>query len=215
MSCTLCNLRKPKRFCPAVHDRICAVCCGEQREITLDCPNDCVYLQEARKHEHHALKDLPRAALFPEVEIREQFLYEREPLLTGLSFALAKSARADRTLRDSDLIAAVTTLAQKQQTLVNSGLHVGGANTSPVQQAIISGVENMLAEYREMEQKHVGYSSLRDSDVLLALVFLVRMAYSRSSGRPRSRAFVDFLCEQFPERSDSIAAPQGSSIVIP
>jgi len=215
MSCTLCNLRKAKRFCPAVHDRICAVCCGEQREITLDCPSDCVYLQEARKHEHHSLKDLPREALFPEVEIREQFLYEREPLLTGLSFALAKSARADRSLRDTDLIAAVSALAQKQQTLVNSGLHVGGATASPAQQAIISGVESMLEEYRELERKQVGYTSLRDSDVLLALVFLVRMGYTRTSGRPRSRAFVDFLCQQFPEQSDSIVSPQGSSIVIP
>ena len=65
--------------------------------MSLDCPSECVYLQEARKHERRGLKDLPREALFPQVEVREQFLYEREPLLTGLSFALAKAARADRT----------------------------------------------------------------------------------------------------------------------
>jgi len=215
MSCIICNLRKERRFCPALHDKICAVCCGEQREVSLDCPSDCVYLQEARKHERHALKDLPRIALFPEVEVREQFLYDREPLLTGLSFALAKAARADRALYDSDLIAALSAFAQKQQTLVNSGLHVGGATASPAQQAIINALEAMLAEYREMEQKHVGYSSLRDSEVLQALVFLVRMAYARTSGRPRSRAFVDFLSTQFPEKPESAVAAPGSSIVIP
>lgn len=215
MSCVICNLRKEKRFCPALHDKICTVCCGEQREVTLDCPSDCIYLQESRKHDHHTLKDLPRSALFPEVEVREQFLYEREPLLTGLSFALAKAVRADHALHDSDVIAAFSAIIQQQQTLVNSGLHVSGATTSPPQQAIINGIESMLAEYREMEQKHMGYSSLRDSEVLQALVFLVRMAYARTSGRPRSRAFVDFLSSQFPEKPESALAEPGSSIVIP
>ena len=216
MSCGLCNLRKEKRFCPAVHDKICAVCCGEQREVTLDCPSDCVYLQEARKHERRSLRDVPEAALFSAVEIREQFLYDHEALLTGLTFALAKAARADRLIRDCDLIAALTALAQRQQTLVNSGLHVDGVTSSGMTQAIMQEIDSTLAEYRKMEEKHMGYSALRDGELLQALVFLLRMANVRTSGRPRSRAFVDFLAQQFPESKDSIVAPtQSSSIVIP
>ena len=38
MSCAICEKRKEKRFCPAIHGRICPQCCGEQREVTLDCP---------------------------------------------------------------------------------------------------------------------------------------------------------------------------------
>src|SRR5437762_7846579 len=49
--CVICQKRREKRFCPAIHDRICPQCCGEQREVTLDCPTDCVYLQQAREHE--------------------------------------------------------------------------------------------------------------------------------------------------------------------
>jgi hypothetical protein len=159
---------------------------------------------------------VPREALFAEVEIREQFLYDREPLLTGLSFALAKAVRADRTLYDRDLIAALSTMARKQQTLVNSGLHLGEATASPAQQAIMDSFEAMVAEYRQMEQSHTGYSSLRDAEMLQAIVFLLRIAYGRTSGRPRSRAFADFLLQQFPEKGESsIVAPQGSSIVIP
>src|SRR5712691_3160455 len=41
VSCAICDKRKEKRFCPAVHGRICPQCCGEQREVTLDCPSDC------------------------------------------------------------------------------------------------------------------------------------------------------------------------------
>jgi hypothetical protein len=75
----------------------------------------------------------------------------------------------------------------------------------------------MLKEYREAEQKHRGYSSLRDSDVLKALVFLVRLAYGRTSGRPKSRAFVEFLFAQFPEKQPGVVSGSAaeSRIIMP
>ena len=124
MSCAICEKRKEKRFCPAIHGRICPQCCGEQREVTLDCPGDCVYLLQAREHEKpRSLADLDPADLFLQVEIGDQFLYQHEHLIMGLTFALAKSVRADRNLKDSDLIAALTSLTKTCETLVNSGLH--------------------------------------------------------------------------------------------
>ena len=218
MSCTICDLRKEKRFCPAVHGRICPQCCGEQREVTLDCPSDCPYLQQAREHEKPRPADqLDPAALFLHVEVGDQFLYEREHLLMGLTFALAKAARADRGLNDRDLIAALTALVKSRERLVNSGLVYEEPITSAPQHAVAAEVENMLKQYREAEQKHVGHSTLRDSEVLKALVFLLRMAYGRTSGRPRSRAFVDFLFAQFPEKQSAVVTPQetGSRIIVP
>ena len=218
VSCAICERRKEKRFCPAVHGRICSQCCGEQREVTLDCPSDCVYLQQARDHEKpRPIKDLDQAALFVHVEVGDQFLYEREHLIMGLTYALAKSARADRTLTDTDLIAALTAMAKTYETLVNSGLHYETPIAGVGQQAVASEVQKMLKEYREAEQKHLGYVRLRDSEVLRALVFLVRLALGRTSGRPKSRAFVDFLFAQFPEKQSAIATPEeaGSRIITP
>ena len=218
MSCAICEKRKEKRFCPAIHGRICPQCCGEQREVTLDCPGDCVYLQQAREHEKpRGVADLDQADLFLQVEVGDQFLYQREHLIMGLTFALAKSVRADRTLKDSDLIAALTSLAKTCETLVNSGLHYETPIANAAQQAVAAEVQNMLKEYREAEQKHVGYVQLRDSEVLRALVFMVRMAHGRTSGRPKSRAFVDFLLAQFPEKASGVASSQeaGSRIVMP
>ena len=87
--------------------------------------------------------------------------------------------------------------------------------TSPTQslaqQAVSAELQNMVKEYREAEQKHTGYSRLRDSEVLKALVFLVRMAHTRTSGRPKSRAFLDFLKVQFPERDSALAVPGQSA----
>jgi hypothetical protein len=218
LSCAICNLRKEKRFCPAVHGRICPQCCGEQREVTLDCPSECPYLQQAREHERpRDGGQLERAALFPAVEISEQFLYEHEHLIVGLSFALAKCARADRTLADRDLIASLTSLATSYETLVKSSLIYEQPTANLAHQAIATEVEKMVKEYREAEQKHVGYPRLRDSEVLKALVFLLRMSLGRTSGRPKSRAFVDFLFAQFPEKQSPIATPEeaGSRIIVP
>src|SRR6266853_6765952 len=124
LSCAICEVRKEKRFCPAVHGRICPQCCGEQREVTLDCPSDCPYLQQAREHEKpHAAEQIDSSALFLQVEVSEQFTYEREHLLMGLSYALAQAAHADRSLNDRDLIAALSAMSTQYERLVNSGLH--------------------------------------------------------------------------------------------
>ncbi|HLM80602.1 MAG TPA: hypothetical protein VK302_08205 [Terriglobales bacterium] len=261
MSCALCEERREKRFCPAVHGKICPQCCGEQREVTLDCPSECPYLlqarqqarQQAREHastHSHNHNERPgpldrqvdgqawfRDLEIPEIEISEHFLYEREELILGLSFALVKSVRAerslaghslaglsladlslaDRPLMDRDLIAALSSLAKSYQTLVNSSLIYEPQTSNLAHQSIAREVETMVREFREAEEKQLGYNRLRDADVLKALVFLLRMGLARTSGRPKSRAFVDFLFAQFPEKQSAIAGPEdaGSRIVIP
>ena len=198
-----------------MNGRICPQCCGEQREVTLDCPSDCPYLLQAREHEKPRPADeVNPADLLLQVELTDQFIYESEHLIMGLSFALAKSAHANRMLNDRDLIAALTSLAKSYETLVNSGLVYETPTTNVAHQAVAAEVQNMVKEYREAEQKHTGVTRLRDSEVLRALVFLVRMAHGRTSGRPRSRAFIDFLFSQFPEKT-GVVAPAGSRIITP
>jgi hypothetical protein len=218
LSCAICEIRKEKRFCPAVHGRICPQCCGEQREVTLDCPSECPYLQQAREHEKPRSADqIDHAGLFLQIEVSDQFMYEKEHLLMGLTYALAKAARADRTLHDQDLISALSMLATSYERRINSGLHYEQRLTSDSQRHAAAEVETMVKEYREAEQKHTGHSTLRDSDVLKALVFLSRLAHGRTSGRPKSRAFVEFLFAQFPEKESAVVTPQesGSRIILP
>jgi hypothetical protein len=218
LSCVICEIRKEKRFCPAVHGRICPQCCGEQREVTLDCPSDCPYLIQARQHEKPRSADqIDPGGLFLSVEISDQFLYEKEHLLMGLTYALAQAARADRSLHDHDLIAALSMLAQSYERRINSGLHYEQPLTSDSQRRAALEIENMVKEYAAAEQKHTGFSTLRDSEVLKALVFLLRIAYGRTSGRPKSRAFVDFLFAQFPGRESAVLTPQeaGSRLILP
>jgi len=217
LSCAICEIRKEKRFCPAVHGRICPQCCGEQREITLDCPSDCSYLIQARQHERPRPADqIDPSGLFLQIEVSDQFMYEKEHLLMGLTFALAKAARADRSLHDQDLIAALSKLAAGYERQMNSGLYYEeGANESG--RRIAAEVETMVKEYREAEQKHTGYSTLKESEVLKAVVFLLRLAHGRTSGRPKSRAFIEFLFAQFPEKESAVLGSEeaGSRIIVP
>ena len=218
MSCAICEKRKEKRFCPAVHGRICPQCCGEQREVTLDCPSDCPYLRQAREHEKpRALEGLQDIELFPQIEIGDQFLYEHEHLLIGLSFALARSVERDRSLTDNDLLSALTATAKTYDTLVISGLHYETPIPGTSRQAIATEIQKLLKEYRDTEQKNLGYSRLRDSDVLKGLVFLLRMGHARTSGRPKSRAFAEFVTSQFPEKGSLVATPEeaGSRLIVP
>jgi hypothetical protein len=218
LSCAICEVRKEKRFCPAVHGRICPQCCGEQREVTLDCPSDCPYLRQSREHEKPRLaEEFDPGSLFLQVEISDQFTYEHEHLLMGLSYALAQATRSDRSLNDRDLIAALSVMCASYERLVNSGLHYEQPLTSVAQHAVAARVEEMLKQYRAAEQKELGYSNLRQSDALKALVFLLRLAQGRTSGRPKSRAFIDFLYAQFPEKDEAVVSPQeaGSRIIVP
>ncbi|MBZ5567176.1 MAG: hypothetical protein LAN64_04910 [Acidobacteriia bacterium] len=215
MSCAICHERKEKRFCPAVHDRICPICCGTEREVTLDCPSDCPYLQQARKHENAAhLEELDREALMPQVEVPETFVYERESLLAGISFAIAQAARRDRGVYDRDVIRALTAMAKTYETQVGSGLIYEQPMQNPLQHAVASEISKMLQEFRKTEEQNRGYSTLKDSEVLKALVFSLRLALGKTSGRPKSKAFLDFLFANFPDKP-VVGAAEGSRIIVP
>jgi hypothetical protein len=78
---------------------------------------------------------------------------------------------------------------------------------------VIQEIKAMLAEYREVEQKNRGYVALREEDILKGVVFMTRMAHGRTNGRPKSRAFVEFLFQQFPDKATK--EEQTSRIIVP
>jgi hypothetical protein len=214
VSCAICEIRKDKRFCLAVHGKICATCCGTEREVTLDCPSECVYLQQSRKYDKP--REVDTALLFPEVEIERSFTEQRAPLMMFLNHGLSEVIKRDRRICDHDLIDALSSFARTYHVLVKSGLVYEPASPSPVQQMITSELQNMVEGYRVAQQQRLGTAALRDSDVLKAVVAMLRVAHSYTTGRPKSRAFVEFVVT-FPTRAtmpDALPAPE-SRIVIP
>ncbi|MFI5115448.1 MAG: hypothetical protein ACHP8B_01995 [Terriglobales bacterium] len=218
MSCAICSDRKEKRFCLAVHGRICPQCCGEQRELTLDCPSECPYLQQARQHEKpRQLEDAPPEEVFPKIELSDEFLRDREPVISGILQTLGRLSRSDRSLTDREVIAALANLATSYQTLVGSGLVYEQVPPGLAQRALIEAVRQLLEEFRQLEREHLGHTTLKDGEVLKALVLVLRLAHIHTSGRSRSRGFLDFLHQQFQQAQSSIAAADepGSRIIMP
>src|SRR5262249_27471016 len=157
-------------------------CCGEQREVTLDCPPECAYLQQARQHEKpRELSDAERAELFPKVEIRTDFLERYESFIAGLMQTMLRATHSDRNLKDSAVLGALSAMATTYQTLVASGLVYQEATPNPSQTAIIETLQRAIEEFRKLEQQHLGYTALRDSDVLTALVFILRLGHVHTS----------------------------------
>ncbi len=218
MSCALCHVRKEKRFCPALHDRICPQCCGEQREVTLECPSECPYLQQARQREKPPdFQGKVPDELFPAVELTQDFLQRNQHLIAGLLQTLLRLSQADRNLKDREVIGALASMARSYQTLVASGLVYEEPSANPAQSAIVDMLRRSLEEFRKLEQQHLGYTALRDSDVLKALVFMIRMAHMYTSRRPLSRGFIDFLGVRFsePGPAGEVATQTGSRIILP
>jgi hypothetical protein len=89
VTCPICERRRGKRFCPGVSasrwggrgksETICPQCCGEQREVSIDCPAHCTYLQTAHRYEAQR-KTPPGELAFPDVKVDQDFLEDRQPL---------------------------------------------------------------------------------------------------------------------------------------
>ena len=189
--CAICGKRKPKRYCPGVGGDICPICCGTEREVTVNCPLDCSYLQEARRRDR--LPDIdPRQFPNADIKVDEAFLQRNEALLIIIAAAVAGNALKDNNNRiiDNDVKQALASLVQTYRTL-QTGLFYESRPDNPLAGLVHDGVQKDLADLRERAQKHG--QSLRDSDILGILAFLQRLEIQHNNGRPKGRAFIDFL----------------------
>lgn len=209
MTCAKCHVRKPRRYCPGVKGDICSICCGTEREVTVDCPLDCPYLQEARKHEHSA--ELPRDLPNKDIRFTEEFLEERQPLVIAASRGLTAAALDTPGAVDQDLSDALDSLIRTLRTR-ESGVYYESRPANPAANRIYGLLQTGIEEYRKQERERLGMTHTRDSDVLAVLVFLERLELTRVNGRPRGRAFLDYL-------RNSLGAeqhlPRASSLIVP
>jgi hypothetical protein len=210
MKCQICEIRKARRHCPGVHGEICSICCGNEREVSISCPLDCPYLREARQHEKPpevSVEDVPNR----DVQVTEEFLNEHEPLFLFLSSRLLDAAFASAGAVDSDVREALQSLIRTYRTL-QSGLYY---ETRP-NNLIAAGIHQRVQEATEELRKELAAKNatpVRDAEILGTLVFLERVELHQNNGRPRGRAFIDYLRAYFPAAQES-AAPASPLIQV-
>jgi hypothetical protein len=213
MPCPICHRRKPKRYCPAKGEKICAVCCGVEREVSIDCPADCAYLIAARRYDAEHRVPLPAEQYpYPDVEFSPDLVPERQPAVSGLAYAILKAAQESREMVDRDALEALAALAETFRTL-GSGIYYERPPDASQPRALYGRLAQFLQEYKKEEAQHAGWARLKDSEVFFLLVFLLRVGRHQTNGRPRSRAFLDFLRGQFPRAAQT--EREASRIITP
>lgn len=214
MACAICRTRKPRRFCPGVHGDICTLCCGAEREVSVDCPFDCPFLQEARKHEPSVPVN-PEELAHKDIRITEEFLEEHEALLVGAMSSLMLAAFDTPGAADSDVRDALDALIRTQRTL-ESGVYYETRPTNALANRIFSATQTGLEKHREKETEELGMARTRDADVLRILVFLQRLAFDRNNGRPRGRSFLDYMRGLVGDLEGVLPqSPRVSSLIVP
>ena len=208
MVCPLCEKRKAKRDCPAKGGKICSICCGSEREVTIDCPFECRYLQESRQREYKGNLD-PKDFPSKEIRIDQSFLRDHAELLNVCGRSLLNGALQTPGVVDHDTQEALEALVRTYKTL-ESGLYYESRPASSLAQRVVDHLQEKVREFRKQQTRQSGMTQTRDDDVLRILVFLQRMALDRDNARARGKAFLDFLRVHFP---DPEQASQGSLII--
>ena len=213
MACAICETRRPRRFCPGVRGDICSLCCGTEREVSVDCPFECEYLQEARRREKPVEMD-PAQIPNQDIKVTEKFVQEHEDLMVFLGRSVAGTAFDTPGAVDFDVREALDSLVRTYRTL-QSGVHYETLPQNALAANIHRGVQAAIEEFRRLEQEQSGMTRTRDADILGLLVFLQRIEYDRNNGRRRGRAFLDGLRGFFYSEEPEDEAPPDSSLILP
>ena len=212
MTCPICEKRKAERFCPAKGEKICAVCCGTEREVTIDCPADCSYLVAAHRYENEHQRTLPADTPLLDEKIPQDTVYTHQQLMAALAFSIAKFCAVQPAATDADVISALEALAQTYKTL-SSGIIYEKPPEAPLPRELYAALITLLSEVKKQQAEQANSASLKDSEVFYLLVFLYRMGLLRTNGRPRSRRFIEFLRGQFPKAPE--LKREESRIIVP
>jgi len=209
--CPICQKRKPGRFCPAKAEKICAVCCGTEREVTIDCPPDCGYLTSAHRYEDQHPRTLPPDTPLLDVRITSDVVHAQGQLLSAVAFTIAQFCAQQHAATDPDVLRSLEALAGTYKTLATGIIYE--QRPSPLVQGELY---DTLARFLEDAKQRAAQNSagrVKDPEILQLLVFLYRMGLLRANGRPRSRRFIEFLRGQFPGAQE--LKREESRIIVP
>jgi hypothetical protein len=212
VSCPICEKRKAARFCPAKGEKICAICCGTEREVTIDCPVDCSYLVAAHRYEDEHQRQLPVDTPLLDVDLPSDVVHTQQQLMAALAFTVAKYCASQPGATDTDVLAAIQALAETYRTLA-TGIYYEKQPAAQFPREIYSALTTFIADAKQQQTERAGFSGMKDSEIFYLLVFLYRMGLLRTNGRPRTRRYIEFLRSQFPQAQE--LKREESRIIVP
>jgi hypothetical protein len=213
VSCPICEKRKAVRFCPAKGEKICAVCCGREREVTIDCPVDCSYLIAAHRYEDEHPRAIPVDTPLLDVKVPSDMIHTHQQLVAALAFTIAKFCASHPDVTDAEVMIAIESFAETGRTLM-SGIVYENPPVAPLPRELYAALGAFVNELKKQQaERSGGFSASKDSDIFYLSVFLYRMGILRTNGKPRSRRYIEFLRGQFPQVQE--LKREESRIIVP
>jgi hypothetical protein len=182
--CPQCNKRSPKRQCPALRAKICAVCCAAERMVKLACPDSCDYLRSARTEARDREADLrikeARAGGSLDLGLNQRSM--AVAYLTDQAIVATfrgTNGRPLSELNDAEILAALENAIKNLET-EDTGLIYEHREASPRVQELSERIRLGIEEVFKQEAAEV---RPRRSEVIRALKY-VRDAAQAHSKRP-------------------------------
>jgi len=113
--CSRCNKRKSKRYCPALGESICSLCCGQIREKEVHCPPVCPYLSKHKSYqEKRIIEKKPSSPKTPASNRDDPLQDERMAWLAfHTEMPVLEYAESRTSLNDKEVLLALEYVREK------------------------------------------------------------------------------------------------------
>ena len=177
--------------------------------MEIDCPGSCVHLKAGRSYESER-KQLDAEVLARAKAFNQSFLNEYGPFLELLGRAVAEERLSSPWLVDADAMEVYKALNATMKTL-SGGIYYETLPEGTAGQSLFRKLRTFLDALMSPgpEAQH---RPLRVSEILGLLDFLLLAVSVNSSGRPRSRQYLDWLT-----RASGVSEPppESSRLILP
>jgi hypothetical protein len=176
--------------------------------VEIDCPSSCIHLQSGRSYESE------RKPLDPQLVARarsygETFLNQYGLALDALGAALAEERLASPWLVDQDVADVYTALLATIKTL-SSGIYYETLPQGPARMPLFRRLKSVLDSL--LAPSDAQQRVLRTSEVMSILDFMLLSVLLNSSGRPKSRQYLDWITSM---SGLTAPPPESSRLIIP
>jgi hypothetical protein len=209
MTCNQCGQRRGKRACPALGQRICAVCCATKRLVEVPCPADCRHLAAGRTH--------PPAVMKRQHEADLRLLMERVGRLTEgqmqvffliQSYLLRPSPAGAPRLIDAEVADAASALAATFETASRGVIFQHQART-PAGQRIVRELGEVLADVGK------GGGTRFEREVAEVLRAVERAAGTSGDDLSDSRRYLDLVSRVLRQSASEEPTQSPPTIILP
>ena len=159
--CWYCKTKKGKRYCEAIDNLLCPICCAKNRMVNINCQNDCRYLEgafirikrEEEKRFSALIKNVPHGQY-------DDILYDDEIAMIAAeieTFVLECYMNEDYSLTDKKVFECFKNLYKMKS--YNQQLNEDSMNDFMI--ALIKFYDDIISEWQEFDTEEIMQIFLR------------------------------------------------------